>query len=117
MAYSIKTISPSKANITLIRGDSLILTLNIERNGTAYQPQDGDVAVFTVRRNYKETSVGKPIIQKVINLMENAELIIEPYDTSGLAYGEYKYDIQLNFADGTVDTALMGLFTLDKEVT
>lgn len=117
MSYSIKTISPNKANIILIRGDSLILTLNIERNGIAYEPQDGDVAIFTVRRNYKETNVGKPIIQKVINLMENQELIIEPHDTSKLSYGEYKYDIQLNFSDGTVDTALLGLFTLDKEVT
>ena len=117
MAHSIKYNSPSKADIALIRGDSLILTLNCLYEKQPYEFDEGDTAIFTIRRSYKESQNGKPIIQKVIDVVNNPELIIEPHDTSVLPYGNYKYDIQLNFADGVVDTVLMGTFSLEKEVT
>ena len=117
MAHSIKYISPNKADIALIRGDSLILTLNCEQDKTSYEFEDGDSATFTVRRSYKQSQNGKPIIQKVVDMFNNPELIIEPKDTSTFPYGDYKYDIQLNFASGIVDTVLMGTFSLEKEVT
>lgn len=125
MAHVITYVDDKKANIELIRGDTLILTLNFvhvfesryTKETEPYEPQEGDTAIFTLRSNYKDLTNDNVLVQKIVDLFDDPVLEIEPSDTEQLPYGSYKYDIQFTSADGLVDTPLIGSFKLAKEVT
>lgn len=112
--------SVSGTNITLTRGDTLIAQITIKQGETDYTPVEGDVIRFAMkhpiynagRTDYSETT---PVLTKTI---PNDTLILTllPADTKQLGFGEYVYDIQLTFADGTVDTFIKGKFFLTEEV-
>lgn len=103
-------------HITLTRGDTGIIDLLFTLSGQPYTPQEGDTATFTVRKNYKGKPNDEVIIQKEIDMSE-AVLIINPDETSELEYYDYKYDISCTYSNGIVETPIVGIFTLDKEVT
>ena len=86
--------------ISLTRGDSLILNINVTQNGEPYVPQEGDSIRFALKKSISDE---EPLIIKQVDL-ENMQLTINPEDTKPLAYGTYKYDIQLTTVDGYVDT-------------
>jgi hypothetical protein len=87
-------------NISLTRGDSLILHVNIMQNEEPYVPREGDVVRFALK---KKSSDEECLILKDIDT-ETLQLIIEPDDTKNLPYGTYRYDIELTTAAGFVDT-------------
>jgi hypothetical protein len=86
--------------ISLTRGDSLILHVNVMQNDEPYVPQEGDVIRFALKKNVNDENV---LILKDIDLTA-MQLIIEPEDTKELPYGTYKYDIELTTVGGFVDT-------------
>lgn len=86
--------------ISLTRGDSLILHVNVMQNDEPYVPQEGDVIRFALKKNVNDENV---LILKEIDL-SSMQLIIEPEDTKELPYGTYKYDIELTTVGGFVDT-------------
>lgn len=86
--------------ISLTRGDSLILHVNVMQNDEPYVPQEGDVIRFALKKNVNDENV---LILKEIDLTA-MQLIIEPEDTKELPYGTYKYDIELTTVGGFVDT-------------
>jgi hypothetical protein len=85
-------------NIYHMRGDTGELAINITKNGVAYTMVDGDTAVFSVKKNVVDSTY---LFQK--NLSGN-KIIFSHADTKDLEFGDYFYDIQINFSDGQVKT-------------
>ncbi len=127
MAHRITYISGTdkdfkKANIELVRGDSMIVDLGLNRildddTKEPYVPNEGDCILFTLRKNYKSLDNDEIVLQKMVDIFTKPTLEIEPSDTNSLDYGTYKYDIEFDSFDGIVDTVLQGTFKLAKEVT
>ena len=111
-------------NIWLTRGDTLTLTVNLEREVPPvppateptiepYVPQENDVIRFAVSKGYK----GEPRYE-----LKFKETI--PHDTltftassekTTIDYMTYNYDVEITYADGTVDTFISGKFTIVGE--
>lgn len=117
--YSIK-----KNQITLTRGDTLRLEVEIEKDGEAYTPVEGDSVRFALKHpkmtrdtdGYEEFSDAEPLLVKDIPI-DTMILQLDPEDTKPFGFGEYVYDIQITFSDGTVDTFIANTkFKLEPEV-
>ena len=103
------------------RGDTLRLKVEILKDEAKYNPRDGDIVRFALK--HKDLTEDKtefedkdPLILKVI---PNDSMVLElaPDDTKPLGFGQYAYDIQITFADGTVDTFITKeKFYLTEEV-
>ena len=86
--------------ITMVRKDTGDLTVALEN----YLLDTGDEVVFTVNTGY---DLENPLIQKKITEFDNHTAIVRlGSDDTNLDPGEYLYDIQVNTADGRVDTVL-----------
>lgn len=107
--------------ITLTRGDSLLLKVNITQDGEPYTPGSGDKVRFAVKhRTLKEDKSDytdeTPLILKDIPT-DTMLLQLDPEDTKDLAFGKYVYDIEITFPDGYVDTFITReSFKLTEEV-
>ena len=106
--------------ITMTRGDTLRLKVDMVRDDEEYEPIEGDVIRFAVKHQTlnKEKSEyvdEEPLIEKVIP-NDTLLLELEPNDTKPLGFGRYDYDIQITFTDGTVDTFISSTLKLTKEV-
>lgn len=99
-------------DIELTRGDTLNLSIDIvDSTGQQYVLEEGDRLTFTVKINPYTDEI---IMQKEI--IDNS-WTISPDDTKKLSYGTYKYDIQLNFANGDVCTVIKpSNFKITEEV-
>ena len=104
-------IDQTTGNMYLTRGDTAQFTITPKNSdGTVYELQEGDRVEFTVK---KKTSDSVAIISKA---GLNVEIV--PQDTCEMRYGAYKYDVQLTFADGRVDTFIGPCgFVITEEVT
>ena len=103
----------SNNDIRMVRGDSESITVSCEQH--PFEP--GDEIVLTIR---KTASTKEKTLQKIVKDFEDGKAVIsfEPGDTAELAFGEYIYDIQLTFADGTVKTIIKpAKFFIGLEVT
>ena len=107
--------------ITMTRGDTLRAAVSMTRGGEPYTPVNGDAVRFAMK-NKRMTTGGKeyydtePLILKPIPI-DTMVLELEPEDTKEFGFGEYVYDIQITFADGTVDTFITtSPFILTPEV-
>lgn len=108
--------------ITMTRGDTLIVTVDIlDEQGQAYTPAEGDTIRFALksakmklgRTDYADT---EPLISKAIPT-DTLTLRLEPADTAALAFGDYRYDIELTHASGVVDTFINNaVFVIAPEV-
>lgn len=101
-------------SISLTRGDTLILNIQIIRDNEVYTPESGDKIRFALS---KDTSgKNEPIILKNIN-PSTMRLTINPEDTKDLSYGSYVYDVELTTIDGYVDTFIgPAKFKITEEV-
>lgn len=96
MSYDI-----SGTTIRLTRGDTFMARIDISNpDGSAYEPADGDVIRFALKKSYSDS---KPLILKEIPV-DTLLLVLDPADTKRLDFGRYVYDIQITMADGRVDT-------------
>lgn len=97
--------------ITLTRGDTLVLDITMESDGEPFEPTSGTVK-FAMKPDYDSTAA----IEKTIPL-ETMELEIVPNDTKTLPIGErYVFDISYTDAAGNVDTFIEGVFRIAPEV-
>ena len=86
--------------ITMVRKDTGDLTVALEN----YLLDTGDEVVFTVNTGY---DLEHPLIQKrITEFQDHSALVRMNVDDTDLEPGEYLYDIQVNTADGRVDTVL-----------
>lgn len=98
----------SGTSITLTRGDTLRIKINITLDGEEYTPVEGDSIRFALKHptlNAKKTDYKdiEPLILKPVPI-NTMILELEPSDTKKLQFGSYIYDMQITFADGRVDT-------------
>lgn len=109
MAY---TINNRTKKITLVRGDTLRMQIEIIVDDEVYTPTANDVIRFAMKQTYTNPNV---LVEKVI---PNDSLILklEPSDTKRLTSDKYVYDIEITFANGDVDTFIRGEIELLPEV-
>ena len=105
-------INDKNKTITLVRGDTLRLIVNLYVGEEPYTPRYGDMLRFAMKQTYQSNKV---LIHKNIPI-DSCELTINPNDTKKLAFGKYVYDIEMTFANGDVDTFISGDFILSPEV-
>lgn len=107
-------LTVSSSNITLTRGDTARLDVELaDESGAAYEMGAGDVLALTVKRSASDTDA---LVSKA--LTGSSTFVLDPADTSGLAYGRYRYDVQLTTAAGDVCTVVgPAAFTVAEEVT
>lgn len=108
--------------IRLTRGDTFVTEVGMRSKTTKepYIPQEGDVVRFALKRKLFGPDKGyyidqKPLVLKVIP-NETLVLRVDPEDTKPYKFGIYAYDIELTYANGTVDTFLSGDLELLPEV-
>ena len=98
-------------NIRLTRGDTAIISLEVQRNGQSYD-YSNDLVQLTVKKNTVTTDV---VFQKEIS---GTSFTIDPSDTSELDYQNLKYDVQVTTQGGEVFTVIPPRnFTITEEVT
>lgn len=98
----------------MTRGDTESITVSI--HGGAFVA--GDTVELTVRRS--PNAAEKKIHKVVTEFTDDGKAIIPfyPADTGGMQFGQYVYDVQVTFADGTVCTIIKpSLFEITAEVT
>lgn len=93
-------------NITLTRGDTLVLTVGMKKNGQPYVLQEGDKVRFAVSIGHKGDA-GYKLIQTV-DMDSEMKVTMSSADTEKLTKRMYCYDVELTYADGTVDTFISG---------
>lgn len=99
--------------ISLTRGDTLILGINVYSNETPYVPKEGDVIRFAMKTSMLSDEV---LINKQVDL-STMTLKLVPSDTKNLSFGDYTYDVELTTAEGDVDTFIgPAKFTITGEV-
>ena len=104
------------SRITLTRGDSALLAIDLYKDNMKYSLQEGDVVRFALKKNIDDNAC---LIRKELTTDAEGNLILEilPSDTKELPLlKEYKYDIELTTAQGKVHTFLKGELYLDEEV-
>jgi len=106
------SINNKTKKISLVRGDTLRMQVEILVDDEPYTPVDGDKVRFALKQNY---SSSRTLIYKMI-YNDDLILYLEPKDTKKLAFGNYVYDIEITFANGDVDTFIKGEFELLPEV-
>lgn len=84
--------------IYLTRGDTFRAQISMYQDEEQYIPQEGDIVRFALKNAADEVIITKTISN------DSLLLELEPADTKGLEVGTYVYDVEITFADGTVDT-------------
>lgn len=111
-------------NIALTRGDSLTLTVELfkkvdpvppatEPTWEPYVPQEGDKIRFAVSKGYKNESGYE--LQFAIDIPNDTLTFTAGPDKTALNYYTYNYDVEITYADGTVDTFISGKFKIEGE--
>ena len=108
----------SDFNITMTRGDTFVRTITLKKNGNTYTPTNADVIRFAMAKVYKGETGYEPLLIKTLTPDGNRLVWrIDPQDTADLDYGKYVYDLQITYADGSVETFCANKkFKLLKEV-
>lgn len=102
-------------NITLTRGDTLLLQINLTAEDEPYVPQEGDSLRFAMKRKYTDDDSDVVLVKNIP--IDTCVLEIQPQDTKDLPMrSKYVYDIQFTGADGRVNTFVQGIFTIEEEV-
>lgn len=109
MGYSINN---KTKKISLVRGDTLRLQVEVLVNNEPYTPVSGDEVRFAMKQTYQSS---KLLIDKLIPI-DTLILKLDPLDTKKLSFGNYVYDIEITFANGDVDTFIRGEIELLPEV-
>ena len=100
-------------SIYLTRGDSAYLTVVVKNGDQLYQPVEGDLLYFSVKKDVDDVGY---VIHKVFHV-GNA-IVINPEDTKEQDFGKYVYDVQLSRPNGEVYTVVEPtLFYIKEEVT
>jgi len=97
--------------IQLTRGDSATLTVNLTNaDGTPYEMAAGDVLELTVKKDANDPEAAISLTAS------DSTFAFLPETTEGMAFGAYRYDIQLTHGS-EVYTPVVSTFTLTEEVT
>lgn len=99
--------------VKLTRGDTAYLHIPMNTTDGSYEMDQTDTLTFSVKRNTRDEEY---IFQK--KAVGSNVIHIQPSDTTGLVFGKYIYDIQLDTASGDVFTVVPpSTFEILAEVT
>lgn len=101
-------------NIALTRGDTLTLTVALQKDGETYTPEESDVIRFAVSKGYV-TDIGYELMIEKIIPHDTLTFTI-PSDETKIPYRSYNYDLQITHGDGCVDTFISAKLTITGEV-
>lgn len=106
-------VLPNKT-IRLTRGDTAYLTIPITTSiGEEYVMSTEDTIKFSIKKNLNDEQY---LVHKTV--VGSNELKIEPIDTKDLAFGKYKYDVELVTVSGDIFTLIdVSTFEILPEVT
>ena len=113
-------VNEETMDITITRGDTGKVLVEVKVDDEHYDPQPGDIVRFSVKKNvftgkeYKKYIDPEPLIEKIVP-NDTLVLEIEPGDTKPLDFGLYAYNLELIWADGTVDTFIKAKFRVTEE--
>lgn len=95
------TIDLDTNNITMIKKDTASLEIALDN----YKLTTGDTVILTIARELESQT---PLVQKVVTTFkEDGGAVIDlTSEDTDLDIGTYKYDIQLDLADGRRDTVV-----------
>lgn len=104
---------PARLNLQLWRGDTWSQTFTLTQDGDPYS-LSGASAKIQIRK--------KPQSTDVILLIDGANCaissnVITVSKLLAIDAGEYYWDLQVTFSDGTVKTFLWGSFNVNQDVT
>ena len=114
-------IKITKNKISMTRGDTLRLLVNLKDGEEDYTPVEGDSIRFAVKgkalnQNGSDYLDDEPLIVKQVD-MSTMLLTLDPADTKSLGFGSYVYDMEITYANGDVDTFIPPTeFVLTPEV-
>ena len=78
--------------IYITRGDSLTVTITlVDENGYPYETQEGDIIYFRVKKSAYAADI---LIEKEVDL-DTYEIDFVESDTKDLAFGEYRYEVEV----------------------
>lgn len=100
----------SDNNVSLSRGNTAIIDVNILKDDEPYTLQEGESIVFSLKRSCEFNNV---VLSKE---SETQSFIFSPSDTAPLGLGVYDYSITYFGNNGEIDTFINGKFTLECEV-
>lgn len=88
--------------ISIIRGDSATINLNIKDKvaNEEYVLDSNDIVRFSVKKDISDEEI---LIQKEFH---DNQIRLTHEDTKNLDFGEYVYDVELQFQDGQRDTII-----------
>ncbi len=101
-------------NITLTRGDTLTLTVALQKDGETYTPEANDIIRFAISKGYV-TDVGYELMIEKEIPHDTLTFTISSQETK-IPYKTYNYDLQITHGDGCVDTFISSKFTITGEV-
>lgn len=113
-----------KQNITLTRGDTMTLAVQLfhevdpvppstESTVEPYVPEVGDVIRFAVSKGYKGESEYELVLSKTIP--NDTLLLTCTSSETELEYITYNYDVEITHNDGVVDTFISAALTITGE--
>ena len=107
--------SVKKSDITLTRGDTLLLQVEINKDGKSVDLKQGESVRFAMKYRYTDPDEAVLIYKEIP--LDTLILELKPEDTKPLKFNKtYVYDIQYTDIDGRVDTFITGTITLTEEV-
>ena len=101
-------------DIVLTRGDTLTLTVTLKKDGNTYTPEQTDVIRFALSKCYLGEPGYKFILEKIIP-NDTLTFTLTSEETK-IAYGEYRYDLEIIHGDGCVDTFISAKLRITGEV-
>ena len=101
--------------LSILRGDSDSIVLNVTKEGVQVPFIDGDAVHFTVKTSFDSTT---KLIHKIVSSFPEGKAVIalEPSDTNNLSFRPYKYDLKVVRNTGVVTTFSVGNFVLEQGV-
>ena len=107
-------LTVKKNDISITKGDTMPLHVDILDGDNPYVPAEGDSCRFALSIGYKGNRDYVLILEKAIPL-DSGDFIISAEETEALNYTTYNYDVELVFSNGYVDTFISGTLTVEGE--
>lgn len=106
-------INPNN-NITLTKGDTMTLEVELTKDGEPYEPVEGDTLRFALSKGYVGQSGYELIMTKAIPT-DTLKFTVAAAETEVLQMTTYVYDVEITHSDGAVDTIISGKLTITGE--
>jgi len=103
-------------NITITKGDTLTLTLNLKKDGDDYVPVEGDTIRFAVSKGFVGETAYQLLIEENVPV-DSLTFTVSSEKMELLSHASaYNYDVELTHGDGSVDTVISAQIKVLGEV-